>query len=290
VNAPPRTLAALRAALHRGLCAELLGVRDGGAYSNADKTSEQSAAIAAGAAERLPYPKAPKVPDPGTLGGEFARLVRTFVEDAFGVAAPRLRPGMWRFHHLPGETRISEFEQYAHLSELDALLATRGDLKAILGGDYVVAPDVVVARDPLNDDALNPPGAPFDPDGVARLSPLRPLDAQDRRPLLHASVSCKWTIRSDRAQNSRTEALNLLRNRRGRAPHIVVVTAEPMPSRLASVAYGLGDLDCVYHVALPELAAAVAEVGNAESKDALRVMIDGRRLRDIADLPLDLLA
>lgn len=290
MTAPPRTLAALRAALHRGLCAELLGEREPGVFSVADKDNDQSVALAAGVARRLPYAKTAVVPDGNKSGAVFARYVRAFVEDAFGVAAPRLRPGVWRFHHLPGETRISEFEQYAHLSELDALLATRGDLKAILGGDYVVAPDVVVARDPLNDDALNPPAAPFDPEGVARLSPLRPLDAAERKPLLHASVSCKWTIRSDRAQNSRTEALNLLRNRRGRAPHIVVVTAEPMPSRLASVAYGLGDLDCVYHAALPELAEAVSEVGSAEAKDALRVMIDGRRLRDIADLPLDLLA
>ena len=45
-------------------------------------------------------------------------------------------------------------------------------------------------------------------------------------PILHASVSCKWTLRSDRSQNSRTEALNLIRNRKGHLPHIVVVTAD----------------------------------------------------------------
>lgn len=67
------------------------------------------------------------------------------------------------------------------------------------------------------------------------------------KPLLHASVSAKFTMRSDRAQNSRTEALNLIRNRKGHLPHIVVVTAEPMPNRLASLALGTGDIDCVYH-------------------------------------------
>lgn len=34
-------------------------------------------------------------------------------------------------------------------------------------------------------------------------------------PYDHASISAKFTMRSDRAQNSRTEALNLIRNRKG---------------------------------------------------------------------------
>ena len=71
--------------------------------------------------------------------------------------------------------------------------------------------------------------------------------------LLHASISCKWTIRSDRSQNARSEAQNLIRNRKGHLPHVVVITAEPSPSRLASIALGTGDIDCVYHFALYEL-------------------------------------
>lgn len=51
------------------------------------------------------------------------------------------------------------------------------------------------------------------------------------KPILRASVSAKYTMRSDRAQNSRTEALNLIYNRKGHLPHIVVATAEPMPNR-----------------------------------------------------------
>ena len=70
--------------------------------------------------------------------------------------------------------------------------------------------------------------------------------------MLHASISCKWTIRSDRSQNSRTEALNLIRNRKGRVPHIAVVLFEPLPSRIASIAMGTGDIDCTYHGALYE--------------------------------------
>ena len=109
---------------------------------------------------------------------------------------------------------------------------------------------------------------------------------------MHASISCKWTLRSDRAQNARTEALNLIRNRNGHVPHIVAITAEPMPKRIASLAQGSSDLDCVYHVALPELCEAVKESVDArrsEQMEDLEMLIEGKRLRDITDLPLDLI-
>lgn len=96
-------------------------------------------------------------------------------------------------------------------------------------------------------------------------------------------------MRSDRAQNSRTEALNLIRNRKGRLPHIVVVTAEPTGSRLASLALGTGDIDCVYHIALPEVLDAAKEIDATDTVDMLELLIDGKRLKDITDLPLDLI-
>ena len=51
---------------------------------------------------------------------------------------------------------------------------------------------------------------------------------------------------------------------------------------------GTGDIDCVYHFALPELRAAVQELGNGDSTEALKIMVTGKRLKDISDLPLDL--
>ena len=108
------------------------------------------------------------------------------------------------------------------------------------------------------------------------------------KPVLHASISAKWTMRSDRAQNSRTEALNLIRNRKGHLPHIAVVTGEPTPSRLASLAMGTGDVDCVYHFALYELVRAVKSIANDDTKALLHTLITGKRLKDISDLPLDL--
>ena len=107
-------------------------------------------------------------------------------------------------------------------------------------------------------------------------------------PILHAVISCKWTLRTDRAQNARSEALNLIRNRKGRLPHVAVVTAEPTPARISSLALGTGDLDCVYHFALPELVAAVHADGGGDTAELLDTMIDGNRLKDISDLPLDL--
>jgi hypothetical protein len=86
----------------------------------------------------------------------------------------------------------------------------------------------------------------------------------------------------------RLEALNLIRNRKGHTPHIALVTAEPLPTRLASVALGTGDLDCVYHFALPELYRAVQDVGSEDQLDMLKGMVEGSRLRDISDLPFDL--
>jgi hypothetical protein len=82
--------------------------------------------------------------------------------------------------------------------------------------------------------------------------------------------------------------LNLIRNRKGRAPHIVVVTGEPLPSRLASIALGTGDIDCVYHFALHELLETIGAIGSEDAKQLMSIMNDGKRLRDISDLPLDL--
>ena len=79
-----------------------------------------------------------------------------------------------------------------------------------------------------------------------------------------------------------------MRNRKGRLPHIVVVTGEPTPNRIASIALGTGDIDCVYHFALPELLETIQNLGFEDAEEMLHTMIDGKRLRDIADLPLDL--
>ena len=123
-------------------------------------------------------------------------------------------------------------------------------------------------------------------DRTAVHTPLRSANSQVD--IMHASVSCKWTIRSDRSQNARTEGLNLVRNRKGKTPHIVVVVGEPLPGRIASLAYGTGDIDCIYHFALRELMDAAAD--SDSDAELLNTLVNGRRLRDISDLPFDLAA
>ena len=160
-------------------------------------------------------------------------------------------------------------------------------LASALKGDYVVTADVVVSRSPVSDKQINSQSTVIKAnEAVASLTPLRAHN--DKTEILHASVSCKWTIRSDRSQNTRTEALNLIRNRKGNLPHIVAVTAEPLPTRIAALALGTGDLDCVYHFALPELRAAAASLKKEDQLDILETMVQGNRLRDISDLPFDL--
>ena len=149
----------------------------------------------------------------------------------------------------------------------------------------MVSPDVVIYRNLCSDEEINTPNPMVD-DSVSLATDIR--ESNGGKPILHASISAKWTIRSDRAQNSRTEALNLIRNRKGHLPHIVVVTAEPLPSRLASIAMGTGDIDCVYHFALYELIHAVKQTGAEDALEMLNVLISGKRLKDISDLPLDL--
>jgi hypothetical protein len=61
-----------------------------------------------------------------------------------------------------------------------------------------------------------------------------------------------------------------------------------MPTRIASIALGTGDLDCTYHGALDELMEAVEETQNEDQRDMLKTLVQGRRLRDISDLPFDL--
>jgi len=198
-----------------------------------------------------------------------------------------LRPGQWDVHQVSGRNRleIARYAQYSHLVALDRAAKADAELAAALGSDYTITPDIVVVRRLENDATINAPDFLVD-DSVSRLASLRKKN--NGLPLLHASISCKWTIRSDRAQNARSEALNLMRNRKGHLPHVMVVTAEPTPSRLASIALGTGEIDCAYHFALHELQTALNDLKLSDAADLLEVMVDGKRLKDISDLPLDL--
>jgi hypothetical protein len=153
---------------------------------------------------------------------------------------------------------ITKFSQYEHLAQLKRLIKADRTmtLRASIGTDYVIKPDVTVGLDL----------------------------AWGESPYLHAAIPCKWTLRSDRAQNVRHEAVVLIRHRRGRLPHVTPVTAEPLPTRLASLARGTAEVDALYHVALDELRTACERVGSREQIEVLDELTTHNRLRDLSEL------
>lgn len=156
----------------------------------------------------------------------------------------------------------SEYAQFKHLGRLQQLFEEQPTLRATLGRDYQVQTDVYV--------------------GVKHPAEV------SAEPFLHAAISCKWTIRSDRVQNVRHEFATLVRNRRGRLPHLVLVTAEPLPSRLISIARGTGEVDAVYHLLFDELDNAVTNVGGTEQRAQWAEMVDQSRIRPYQLLASDL--
>lgn len=284
--ANPPLLRRARDDFHADLRANLLWLDKAGVATNADASAEASVKVANALALELGVNKTGPRLAGQVAGARFEQAVETFLQATF-PRLDHLRPGTWEIGRLGlgGRRGIANYEQYSHLEFLEKAARKDPALAAALGRDYQIGPDTVIFRRPEPDSVLNGPVEVVGP-GIAELTSLR--SAVSTTPILHACVSCKWTMRSDRAQNVRTEALNLIRNRKGKLPHIVAVTAEPLVGRIASLALGTGDIDCVYHAALPELKRAIAAVQFADSQELLETMVQGKRLRDIADLPLDL--
>lgn len=155
----------------------------------------------------------------------------------------------------------SAFRQFRHLEALQRLFEQEDTLRTTLGRDYYVETDVYVGVRP--------------PDGGI--------------PFLHAAVSCKWTIRSDRVQNIRHEFATLVRNRRGRLPHMVVITAEPLPSRLVSIGRGTGEVDAVYHLLFDELDHVLPDCGTTQGQqEQWNELVEQQRIKPYGELVTDL--
>jgi NgoMIV restriction enzyme len=212
----------------------------------ADVDSAESMRIGAGMLDSLGVARGVASAVPKDPGGPLELAVR----DDLAGHLPRANADRdWR---VARGTIITQFDQYAHLSNVAELVRANPELRITVGMDYLIKPDVTVA--------------------------LGEVKTASGLPPLHAAISCKWTIRSDRVQNIRHECLQMIRHRRGRQPHLVTVTAEPLPSRLASIARGTGEVDAVYHVAFDAVDASVTENANAEQQDAWREVVGQRRL------------
>ena len=283
------TLKQIRNKYHKRICQEILRITEkAGAKdypNNADGNNTASREIAWGMVRLIDCRPIYGNISGQTAGNLFEQITKDFLEESFSLLQ-HIRPGKWIYSI---NTAISKFDQYKDLAKIENVIKNNPELATTLGKDYVISPDIVIGRESIPDNELNKYQKLFDKsDSVALLTPIRSTNIDISIPILHASISCKWTLRSDRGQNTRTEALNLIRNRKGRLPHIVAVTAEPTPVRIASLALGTGDIDCVYHFALDELKTAIVNMKNEDQLDMLNILIEGRRLRDISDLPFDL--
>lgn len=112
---------------------------------------------------------------------------------------------------------------------------------------------------------------------------------EGRLPTLEAGLSLKWSLRTDRAQDCRSQGAKMSALRRGRMPHFGVVTMEPRPYMLNLLGGGSGDVDCVYHLDLPALTEAVETVYSRgikriQGRDQFRRLVDQRRIRDYDEL------
>lgn len=274
-----------RRSYHAALLKKVLSRNENGVPSNADGSQKSSVAIADGILKRLGSETTAARLAGQMSGNEFEAITCAYLEETFSELT-HLRPGGWTIERIKKRGNcLAQFEQYAHLAALEEAAQKDIQLAAALGNDYMITPDVVIIRGLETDESINAKKNLVD-QTVTRKASLRRVNGG--KAILHASISCKWTLRSDRAQNARSEALNLIRNRKGRLPHIVLVTGEPSPARLSSIALGTGDVDCVYHFALDELLETVQEIGSDDAKELLAIMTEGKRLKDISDLPLDL--
>lgn len=283
------TVAGLRGEYHEMLCRDLLACYPNSNVPNiVDKATSGGADIGRRVSLLLGFPLAEASVSRQFLNCRFADLTEEFIRRSLS-AMEHLMPGSWVVSAQGTPPGADLFGVSRDLTELQGVLARSPGLRDALDECGVITPDIIVARTPEPDEVINSVGEFVTRDErVARFAPLR--ERNQRYPILHASISCKWTMRSDGARDTHTDALNLVRNRNRDALHILVVTFEPLPNRLASVAMGADGVDCAYHVALPELVQAIAEVGNETYIEQLQDLIDGRRLRDISDLPLDLAA
>lgn len=233
---------------------ELLGWKRGTKNANAhglvpncaDLDSQMSVKLAAGMLDLLGVDHTTASSVPAEPGGPLEDKVGAFLR----TALPSLN-GAQQWWVARGKL-ITEFAQYVHLHQIDALLKSSPALRVTIGTDYLIKPDVTVG--------------------------LIDVPTVNQLPLLHAAVSCKWTIRSDRVQNIRHEFNQMIRHRRGRQPHLVAVTAEPLPTRLASIARGTGEVDAVYHIAFDALAESVEANANPEQKAAWQECVSQGRL------------
>ena len=133
----------------------VLTIDRNGIPSNADKASKLSVEIAKNIADRLMAETHEKVVGQ-TSGAKFEQINMEFLANTF-PKLQNLRPGKWHIVKLGNRNsmKTSSFAQYEHLADLQHLREYSLKIAALLGNDYMVAPDVVVYREPETDAEIN---------------------------------------------------------------------------------------------------------------------------------------
>lgn len=204
--------------------------------------------------------------------------------------------------------RALEFEQYAHLAVFRTFAqAYRGPAEPFMTAvDHhaLTISDPVALRFLRQAAAASDARAQKDHELVLQLVDTMPEESllkvditvadKSSPPRMLIGLSSKWSLRTDRAQDCVSQGSKLVSLRRGHMPHFGVLTMEPRPAMLRLIAYGSGSVDCVYHLALPELrrAAATLEARRKtrwKPRADLERMVSQGRLRDYDDLVREVL-
>lgn len=154
--------------LHRGV----LAINAQGIATNADKDSVASVSIARGIADRLLAETDERIAGQ-TSGKAFEEITMMFIKSTF-PKLQHLRPGKWEIKKLGNRSKIktSAFAQYEHLAYLTELTKANRKLSAMIGNDYMVAPDIVIYRGLCTDEEINTPMLVVD-DTLSRMADLR---------------------------------------------------------------------------------------------------------------------
>jgi len=190
----------LRKEYHHRLCKEIIRVkreeRGKKEYPNfADGSNLSSVRIAAGIIKRLQYTKNYAAVKEQTVGDHFETITKEFLESAFRFL-DHVRPGKW--HYSTVQTDISGYDQYEHLAYIKGIIEKDKRLSSALGGNYIVKPDIIVAREPVGDKEINrKKNLVGSSDVAATLTPFRRtnLFQQESLPsLLGLAISIAYTI------------------------------------------------------------------------------------------------